>query len=313
MKKIKTILVLILGAFLLIGCSAARAPEMSVDQSYYGDELSRAAPMADIESAPGSEPSTSNYGGEPAPIEPMVIRTANLTIVVEDPSKSADAIASLAESFGGYVVNSNIYQTTYGYSDVPTTRASITIRVPEERLNEALEKIIEGALEVQTKNVIGQDVTREYTDLQSRLRNLEAAEEELHEIMDKATRTEDVLSVLEQLRIVRGDIEIIKGQMNYYKDSAQLSAISIELIPDEIAQPLSIGGWEPKGTVKSAVEALIKALQFLVDAGIWLVICVAPILLIFGLPGFFIGRSVLRRRSKKQLQPTMEEKASGES
>jgi hypothetical protein len=313
MRKLIINYFLVLFTLLLIGCSGAKAPEMTVDQSYDIEGVSRDILMAESDSGSGSESSVNNYSREAAPIEPLVIRTANLTIVVEDPSQTADEITSLAESFGGYVVNSNIYQTTYGYSDVPTTRASVTIRVPEEHLKEAIDKIVEDAIEVQTKNIVGQDVTREYTDLQSHLRNLEIAEEQLQDIMDQATKTEDVLNVLDDLRTVRDEIEVIKGRMNYYEDAARLSAVSIELIPDELAQPLSIGGWQPKGTVKSAIEALIKALQFLVDAGIWLVICVAPILLLFGIPGFFIGRNVLRRRRKNQLKPTEEEKSPNES
>jgi hypothetical protein len=299
MNKRIYILLLSITAFLLVGCSAARAPEMSASEVEYVDVQSEDSMKSDF--------SSPYAGGEAAPIEPLVIRNANLRLVVEDPAQSADEIASLAGSMGGFVVNSNVYQTTYGSSDIPTTRASITIRVPVERLDEALDKITDLAIEVREKNITGEDVTREYTDLQSRLKNLESAEEQLREIMDNASKTEDVLQVFQDLRQVREEIEVIQGQINYYEDAARLSAISLELIPDELAQPLSIGGWRPQGTAKDAVEALINALQFLVDAGIWLVICVAPILIIFGIPGFFIGRSILRRRRKNQIQSIEDE------
>jgi hypothetical protein len=298
-KRIHILLLLSITAFLLVGCSAARAPEMPAPAIDYADVQSEEVVKSDF--------SSTYSGGEAAPIEPLVIRNANLRLVVEDPAQSTDEIASLAESMGGFVVDSNVYQTTYGTSDIPTTRASITIRVPVERLDETLEEITALAIEVREKNITGEDVTREYTDLQSRLKNLESAEEQLREIMDNATKTEDVLQVFENLRQVREEIEVIQGQINYYEDAARLSAISIELIPDELAQPLSIGGWRPQGTAKDAVEALINALQFLVDAGIWLVICVAPILIIFGVPGFFLGRNILRRRRKNQTQSIEEE------
>jgi len=313
MKKSKHILLLSLSMLLLVGCSAARAPEMDSSQSY--DMGAPVVEYVDVE-AEGAEKSgySNTYAeGEPAPIEPLVIRNATLTLVVEDPAQSADDIASLAGSMGGFVVTSYVYQTTYGSSDLPTTRASITIRVPVEHLDEAIDKIVEKTIEVREKNISGQDVTREYIDLQSRLKNLEEAEEQLREIMDNATKTEDVLQVFDDLRQVRGEIEVIKGQMNYYEDAAQLSAISIELIPDELAQPLSIGGWRPQGTAKDAVEALINALQFLVDVGIYLVICIAPILLLLGVPGFLIGRSIIRRRRENQAQPTEEDRVDNES
>lgn len=299
--------ILTLIAILLVGCASARAPEMHLDQSFDAG----GAPMEDtdveMEEMARSDSPARNFGGEAAPLEPLVIRNASLRLVVEDPSQSADEIASLAEFMGGFVVNSNLYQTTYGSSDVPTTRASITIRVPAERLDEALDEIVKEATEVQERSVSGQDVTREYTDLQSRLRNLEAAEEQLLEIMDAATETDDVVKVFDNLRYVREDIEVLKGQINYYEDAARLSAISIDLIPDELAKPISIGGWHPEGTVKDAVEGLINALQFLADVGIRFVISVVPILLIFGIPGYFVGRTIIRRRREKQVQSSEEE------
>jgi hypothetical protein len=312
MDKVKLTLIVPLIASLLIGCSSAQAPEMDSAQPFTRSEPVVEYVEVQAEDGGKSGFSTGNTSGEAAPIEPLVIRNANLSLVVEDPALSADEIISLAGSMGGYVVNSNVYQTTYGSSEIPTTRASITIRVPVERLDEALDKIIEIAIDVREKNISGQDVTREYTDLQSRLKNLEAAEEQLREIMDRATKTEDVLQVFEDLRQVRGEIEVIKGQINYYEDAAQLSAIAIDLIPDELAQPLSIGGWRPQGTARDAVEALINALQFLVDAGIWIVICVAPILLLLGVPGFFIGRSVFRKRRKNSIQSIEEDEGAGE-
>jgi hypothetical protein len=92
-------------------------------------------------------------------------------------------------------------------------------------------------------------VTSEYTDLESRLGNLEAAEEQLTRIMESAVKTEDVLNVYNQLVQTREQIEVIKGQMKYYEQSAAMSAVSVELIPNEAVQPLSIGGWQPVGVV----------------------------------------------------------------
>jgi len=97
---------------------------------------------------------------------------------------------------------------------------------------------------------------------------------------------------------VRGEIEMVRGQMQYYEESAAFSMITAELIPDAAAQPIEIGGWQPQGTVKAAVEALVRALEWLADGAIWLAICVLPVALLVGLPTFLIVRSARRRRSK---------------
>jgi len=300
MKKSYLITLVCLIPFLLVGCASAKAPEMLGVQAYDSAGASIEEHSEAFDDVETSSSSSRNYGGEGAPIEPLVIRNATLRLVVEDPSMTVDTIAQLAKTMGGFVVRSNVYQTTYGSSQIPTTRASVTIRVPAEKLDEALDQIVADAIEIQEKNVSGQDVTREYVDLQSRLRNLEAAEEQLRQIMDNTIDSEDVLRVFEELRYVREEIEVIKGQMNYYEDSARLSSIEIELIPDVLAQPLQIGGWRPEGTAKDALETLVNTLTVLGDATIWLLICIGPIALLLGVPGYYVGRTIIRRRRTKE-------------
>ena len=239
------------------------------------------------------------FASQGEPIERLVIRNAFLSLVVPEPSAAVNEITALAGELGGFVVSSNVFQTTFPESGVTADQASITIRVPSERMDEALETIKEGATEVRSENVSGEDVTQEFTDLESRLRNLEAAEEQLLDIMNNAEKTEDVLSVFNQLTQIRGEIEVTQGRIQYLSESARLSAISVDPIPDVAAQPLEIGGWRPEGSVKDAFTALIQGLRFLGDAAIWVLICVLPIGLILGVPGYFAGRSIRRRRQAR--------------
>ena len=294
----KRYLFIVLG---LLGVSLAACGARSLAQApaYDGITLERPAveSFVEMEDSYGGE-FDANIAHQPAAMERLVIRNANLVIVVEDPSASASAINELAEQMGGYVVSLNVYQSTYG-DGLSATYASTTIRVPAERLNEALDKIKEGTVEVRSENISGQDVTQEYTDLESQLRNLEAAEEELREIMGSLTKAEDVLRVYENLRQVRQEIEIIKGRMQYFEQSARLSAISIELLPDVVSQPLQIGRWQPEGTAKEALQSLIKALQFLANATIWFVIYVLPILVLLSIPFWVIRWIIIRRRARK--------------
>ena len=238
--------------------------------------------------------------------ERMVIQNADLSIIAKDPAQSMDEIGKMAESMGGFIVESYLYQQTLN-SGAQVPHATITIRVPAEKLEEALSQIKAGAVEVESANISGQDVTSQYTDLASRLRNLEAAEAQLQEIMDEANRTEDVLDVFNELVAVREQIEVIKGQMKYYEEAVALSKISVTITADEAVQPIQLGGWQPAGVAKEAIEALIQTLQFLVNVGIWVVLCVLPIGLLIGLPLFFIVRAVRKRRKAKVTEKPVEE------
>ncbi len=300
MKK-KMMISIGLFALLLGACASASSPTEFPPrmEAGFSDQAIEEAPVAE----PRAFDAASTFDTSSVQVsDRIVIMNARLELVVIAPDESMERISRMAEEMGGFVVSADLYKThTSDGQEVP--RAAITIRVPSENLVEALSRIeAESDRLPITKNIQSQDVTSEYTDLQSRLKNLEAAETQLLDIMDSANRTEDVLNVFDQLTRVREQIEVIKGQIKYFEESARLSAISVELIPNEVVQPITIGGWEPVGVIKDAIQSLIGALQGLVNIAIWIGLFVLPILLIIGIPLYFIIRGLRnwRRRRKQQ-------------
>jgi len=243
----------------------------------------------------------------------LVIKNADLAIVVKDPNADMARIRKLAEEMGGYVVSSNMYQTASGIDNIVTPEVSITIRVPSEKLDDALERIKKGAVDVDYENTTSQDVTSEYVDLQSRLGAKQAAEKKLLEIMDDAVKTEDVLAVYTTLQQIQTEIEVLKGQIKYYEESATLSAISVRLIAERGAQPIDISPWRPSGAANQAIENLTTFAQNFADFLINFAIFVLPALILIAIPlalVFFAGRAVFRRfrKSKAVVEVKEEEK-----
>lgn len=298
---------LLVTALLLAACSAS-VEEASVD-GYQGE-----MPVEILaESMPDEAKSASSAAtgqNSASPTERMVIKDVSLSLAVDDPSASLDRISSLAEDMGGYVVSANIYQTRLSDGQkVP--QGSITVRIPAERLQEALTRIkAETSLPVISENISSQDVTSEYTDLASQVRNLEAAEKQLQAILDRATKTEDVLRVFNELTRVRTDIEVLRGRMKYYEQSAALSAVHVELIPNAAVQPVTIGGWQPQGVARDAVQALVNTLKGLATAAIWLVIYVLPVLLVIFIPLILIIIFIRRWRRSHAKAPVIAPPAS---
>lgn len=302
---------LVLSIFLLTACAQAAATPAT--DSYAQRNLAQGAPAAapslgEKSSGANAPAADQGSGGQAAEIKRLVIKNADLSIVVPDPAASLDYITKLADGMGGYVVTSNLYKTRdENGNELPAGK--ISIRVPAEKLNDAMTQI-KGQVkdpnqDVKFENVTGEDVTKDYTDAQSRLTNLQAKEKQLKEIMDSATKTEDVLAVFQQLTATQQEIEVLQGQIKYYEESAALSAISVELIAQASVQPpLTIGSWQPGGVARDAVQALINALKFMGNALIWLGLFCFPIFIILGIPAFFIWRGVRRwRKSRKMLQP----------
>lgn len=226
--------------------------------------------------------------------ERLIVRNASLELVVRDTQVALDAITALVDELDGYVVSSQLTQYDAG------ARVSLTVRVPAESLDVALARLRNLATEVRRQTVTGEDVTQEYTDLQARLRHLEATEARLLTFLDQAEDTEATLAVYGELQQVQGEIEGIKGRMQYLEQSSATSSITVELIPDALAGPISVAGWRPQGTLRDALQALVRTLQFLVDALIWVVVYLLPVvLLVFVLPVgvlMWVGRRLRRGR-----------------
>jgi hypothetical protein len=243
-----------------------------------------------------------NYAEDAGPdvtVERLIIRNAWLDLVVPDTEDALDEIKDVTGEMGGYVVQSNVYQSG------ESKRASVQLRIPAEKLDEALERFRGMATEVRSENVSGQDVTDEYVDLQSRLRSKEATETKLLEFLDEAEDTEAALAVYTELERIQTDIEVIKGRMQYLEESAAMSSLTIELTPDELVQPIEIGGWHPEGTLRDSIEALIRVLQFLVDALIVIAVVVLPVVIVvFGplVVLFFIIRAIVRKRRARKAE-----------
>jgi hypothetical protein len=153
----------------------------------------------------------------------MVIRSANLALVVDDISVSLADITNLANTYGGFVVSSNIRE------DQNRLYADISFRVDSKHFDDTLQALRHLAADVRSESTSGQDVTEQYTDLSSSLRNLEASEAQLLELMKKAGTVTEILAVQQQLVDTRGQIEQIKGQMQYLEQSSDLALFSVSL------------------------------------------------------------------------------------
>ncbi len=316
MKKLLPFSLIVIATLILAACGTSR--NFSPVEPAFGGDMPASAPQAAYDAIPmatagvAAENVQSGGGGNAAAVERIVIQNAEISIVVSDVDAHMRDIEVMTKQMGGFVVSSNLYQSyTSNYVEVP--EAQVVIRVPAEKLEEALKQIKSDVVDIKTETRSGQDVTADYVDLKSRLVNLEAAEKQLSEIMDTATGTEDVVNIFNQLVAYREQIEVVKGQIKYYEEAAALSAITITIVAEEKDQPIEIGGWEPKGVAKTAVQDLIYFYQDFVNFVIRFVIYTLPVWITVGVPLYliFIGvRAVFRKlrgNKKKTVDAKVEE------
>ncbi|MCL4459905.1 MAG: DUF4349 domain-containing protein [Chloroflexi bacterium] len=278
----KVLGILVLALLVVSGACAPAAPKPEVSQTEgYAPSGAKVAPAPPAQAKPGELPL---FG------ERMIVRTANMTLIVTDPTEIADKVTDLAKSVGGYVSSSS----TKTNEDRPSV--TITIRVPASAFDEVRRALRGMASTVKADDVRSQDVTEEYTDLESQLRNLEATEEQYRQLLKQATTVDDILKVQQRLSEVRGQIERVKGRKLFLERTVEMSAITIALLPKAAEVSLEVAGWHPLTTVRTALRALLLALQVVSYVVIWLLIVVLPLGLLIGLPSWLGWREWRRRR-----------------
>lgn len=271
--------ILLATLLIVLACKAERAaPEARMEQP-------ATAANASTESAERSpKPAAASKPAQPP--ARMIIRNANMSIVVRDASDVLRQVTALADTKGGYVAESKQWK------EREQVRASATLRVPATQLMPVLAAIRGLAIRVDRENVTAQDVSQEYSDLGAQLRNLQVAETELRELLKtvrvRTQKASEIMEIYTEITKVRGEIDGIQGRIQYLSQMTALSTITLELIPDVLAAPVVEPGWQPVATVKNASRSLLNSLKGVADALIWVVLYLLPLGLIFVFFGLII-------------------------
>lgn len=288
-SRYRLIVAIVLFAVLVSACAPARSgsgPSLAAPVSYDGSKSNE-----------DSYSGTSGASSEVSDASRMIVRTANLSIVVKNTDEAVAQMRAILAEVEGYVVNLQLWR------DQEQLRGTITVRVPAETLDDTLTRFKGLAVKVERETGTSQDVSEEYSDLGAQLRNLEATEKELQELLatvrEKTGKAEDIMAVYRELTQIRGQIEGLKGRMVYLERTAAMSAVTVELIPDILAEPITVAGWRPSETIARALKALVQTGKGLVDAAIWIILYVAPVLLVVALPFLAIGYWWRKRRKSK--------------
>jgi len=187
---------------------------------------------------PSTAPDTSDH---------KMVRTDSLDLVVQRPADTAEKISQLATRLGGFLVTSEVS----GDPDVPS--ASLTIRVPAARFEEARTEIRNFSLRVESERVEAQDVTRQYVDQEAHLRNLRAEETQYLAILKHAATVSDTLEVSEKLSEVRGNIEQQQAEFDALSKQVETVAITVSLRAEADARVLGLN-WRPLYRLKTAAR-----------------------------------------------------------
>ena len=233
------------------------APFRALDHMYASNRLENmalpaAAPVSLSTAGAATERKSAAQAGEDS-ADRKIVRTGALELTVKSPADAAEQIRRMAESMGGYLETAQIA----GTREIPT--ADVTIRVPAAHFEDAKAQIRKLATRVDSEKTDARDMTRQYVDMEARLRNLRAEEAQYLTIMKGAFKISDLLEVEQNLSEVRGQIE--QQHAEFQTLSKQVETVAIVISLRTLADTQVFGlNWRPLYQLKLALRNGLDAL-----------------------------------------------------
>lgn len=240
------------------------------DSAQYSYDIENSSDFSTVPSYSEEMPllSQENYDSTSGAIveKSMIIKDGSIELLVDDLDSAISEIKDVINSNDGTLVSMNDRGKD---SDRLVT---ITFRIPSEDFEKIVEIIKEKGDEVMNVSISADDITQEYTDLQARLTNLQATEAQLRDIMTRATTITDTLAVQRELTTVRGEIEVLQGQILYYERHTSESTIRVVMSQNPENLPITEEKWRPLEPFKDAFSTFISVMKGLYSLLVWLLV-----------------------------------------
>jgi len=220
-----------------------------------------------------------------------IIKNADMRLLVKDTNVAVSRTTQVISDLGGYIISSRIWYQDYFGNNL--MYASITIGIPVEEFEPALNRLRDLSIRVLDENASGEDVTDQYVDLQSQLQNLEATRARIQEFLKDAKSVDEALRINQELANIESQIEQIKGRMNYLADRSAFSTITVNFEPEfPILTPTptptiaptntprptaTLKPWQPGDTFGKAKNTVTLAYRGIFEFLIWIFVVVLPI------------------------------------
>ncbi|MFF3492503.1 DUF4349 domain-containing protein [Streptomyces sp. NPDC002795] len=219
-----------------------------------------------------------------------VIRTAHLSVRVKDVPDALDKARAAAENAGGMVGDETTDRDAHGHE-----RSRVTLRVPQESYEDVLDQLSgSGRLLELDKNA--KDVTDQVVDVDSRIKSQRASVARVRELMDRAEKLSDVVTLEGELGTRQSELEALLAQQDSLKDRTSLSTITMRLTETPPATP------PVADDDTSVLDALSGGWNAFVTGLKWIGIALAAILpfaAVLGAAAFLLTRFVRRARPAK--------------
>jgi hypothetical protein len=260
----------------------AMPAEMPMMAAAY-DDYDEVAEEAEAEAATGSSEAR----------QEKIIRNASFTVKTTAYDTDLDRLQTLARDMGGRVE----YLNTYGDAASGQTRsASLTLRIPAQRLDEFLSGV-EGIGNVTAMTQEMQDVSDSYYDVQTRLDTQRKKLERLQAMFNVAEEVSDLIEIESAIADAQYYIDRYTSQLKSYDGKVEYSTVNATVREVRVTEmkEVTLGQRIAEGfhnSLEGGMEFLEDMLIFLVSALPWLIGAAALVVIV----------SLIVRKAKKNHQ-----------
>ena len=241
MKRSKAIIAVLMAismTIMLVGCGSKSASySNSRDYGYYAATEAEAAydmaveaPMEAKAAGKVSTASTSARVSEEsanltgAVTGRKIIKNGDLSIQTREFDDFLTELNRSILAVGGYVESSSINGNSYKKNRMRS--ADITARIPADQLDAFCDQVSDLG-NVTYKNLYTRDVTLTYVDLESHVKALRTEQETLMELLKKAEKVEDIITIQARLSDVLYEIESYESTLRTYDDQIAYSSVHL--------------------------------------------------------------------------------------
>ncbi len=264
--KGKLVLLTLVFAFLFFGCTALE-----------GNGASYPSKGETAVSYPGMAPSAdAGYyyeGGASTGTENMVIKEGSVVVKVEQGTLE-DKKTRLTD-----LIRENGATTSYvGYNEYSTeTQYWVTIKIAPNKFDSFTESLKDLG-EIKSIDSSLEDVTEQYTDINTRISNLQKELDRLNALYSKAEKIDEILSIEREVTRVQTNLEIYQQQKLDLERRSAKSTITVTLteekpaVEKDLFVPLEALGAIFFGAMGAAIMIIAGALGFIIPGLILLAV-----------------------------------------
>lgn len=215
--------------------------------------------------------------------ERKIIKTFNVSLKCTNLDESMKSFENLLNEYKGYIIYSYIDNNESEYYQ-NNKYTNLQVRVPTESVEEFVSKLSTVGI-IGSKSLNTSDITDNYNQVESRLNALKTQETRLLEIMKEATTVSDLLTIENQLSIVRGDIEYYSMQIATFDKQVDYSLVDVTITETKTGTIQVEEGFfgKLKNTFFESISDLISFVQgfILTAVYLWPIVLILIALIVF--------------------------------